>query len=110
MQDEIQDLLYKAAVTQAVAHGFRLGAGANNLIMDAATNGAIDISGISGVEERDAKIEQGVRAFRIWVDTMIGKRREAYRNDSALLQGNIIGEKTFDLTRLELCPGFWPFC
>ena len=44
------------------------------------------------------------------IEMMILKRQEAYRERPNLLNSNVIGEETFRLARLRLCPGLWPYC
>ena len=110
-EQEVEDLFYSAAVTEAVALGYRLGDGADNDIRVRAQGAARTVFREPRTDaERDLDIEHGVRAFRMVVDTMIGLRREAYRNQPAMLQGKIIGEETLRLAIEKLCPGLFPFC
>lgn len=108
---EIEQLLFRAAQTQAIALGFRFGPGADSDVHARARSAAALITALSPVQDdQDAALERAVRSFRLFADTMVGVRREAYRGNAALLQSNIIGEDTFRLAEMQLCPGFWPFC
>lgn len=108
---EVEGLLYSAALSQAVALGYRFGDGADSDMRSRARDAATMIFQAPRSDaEREFDIEHAVRTFRLVVDTMIGMRREAYRHSPADLQGNLIGEETLRLAMVRLCPGLWPFC
>lgn len=108
---ETEQLLYNAAAAQAIAHGFRLGDGADQQIHRYAATTAQEIDALPGDEaSRHEKLVDAVRAFRLLVDTMISVRKDAYRGQASLLADNVIGEQTLSMSLGKFCPGFWPFC
>lgn len=108
---EAETVIYYAAVSRAVGLGFRIGSGADYDIRYVAKQTADEIF-VAGRSEADtdSDLERAVRSFQTMIDTMIGVRRIAYADDPAALASNVIGERTYGLARLRLCPGFWPFC
>lgn len=107
---QVVSLLKSSANTQAIAQGYRLGEGAEYSFGQVAEQAADNIFLKFVAPQRDDKVEEAVRAFRTMVDTMIRVRREAYSTDIPRLRGNVIGEQTYSLAQMRLCPGFWPFC
>lgn len=110
-QEEVERLLYGAALSEAVALGFRFGHRADDDMRERARSAAQQIfERVRTPEQLDSDIENAVRVFRLVVDTMVGARQEAYANDPQRLQGKIIGEETFQAMLDKLCPGLFPFC
>jgi len=108
---EAETLFYYAAVSQALALGFRLGAGADaDLLGEAKRAAALIFDPQRPDDNRENEIEQAVHGFRTIVDRMISQRYVAYAHDPQMLQSRIIGEDTLARVRQIFCPGFFPFC
>lgn len=110
-QEQVAGLFYNSALTEAVAFGYRLGQEADgDLRNDASQAAESTFARGLGEVELNSEIERGVRAFRYFVDNMIGAHQEIYRDRPEMLLSKILGEGTYWRVRDALCPGFYPFC
>jgi hypothetical protein len=97
--------LLAAARDRAAARGFIIGNGADGYLAADADRAAAQLP----AEDAEAWA-RAEAAFAGWIDTMIDVRPEAYAGQPERLADVIIGEDTYMVARLRLCPGFFPIC